>query len=429
MILAGVWAGAHSQEKLNALTAPNSPAAAVLGMQPSAILKPKSFRALEAALYSNFSDSNGNGIIPNDFGLEFMPYWATPHGISIEEYLYPKTNFSQIVRNSSFSVATTQKFLLQDSTETKSIALGYRTSMFFGNQTDKKKLTAYVENLGQNQRIGSKIIAVLEEYRDKEKCDSKESCLLAIREVLTYRIRNELKSKSKKEVEAIVDAIYDEAAALAYDNEHIDGFYLALSALIERKIGSNYEEFKTYIRNRQGLLIDFAAALHINFPDGDFNFSEVPKYSLWLAPSYNFSNSLEFLKASATLRYERYFKEYYQKYFPDAMVYENNIDYGLSVSADFKKFTIEFEAAGRSSQSLVEVAQDANGSPLYRKEHSNDFQYIGTFGYRLTDQIVLTYQLGSAFKPVFTVNGGTLISVLSLNLGFGGPDKSDLTAN
>lgn len=416
-----------SQEKLNTLSTPTSPAASILGMQPSTILKPKSYRALEAAMYSNFTNSDGNSIIPNDFGLEFTPYWATNHGISIENYLFPKFGFEQIVRNSSFSVATTQKFLLQDSTETKSIALGYRTSLFFGNETDKKKIVGYLDNLSTNQRVGSKIIAVIEGYREKDLYSTKEEYLVALKNVLTLRIQSELKSKSKKEVENIVENIYKETDALPFDNDAIDEFELALSSLIEEKIGTNYEEFKTYIKNRQGLLIDFACAAHINFPDNDFEFSEVPKYALWLSPSYNFSNKLDFLKATGTIRYERYFKSYFEKYFPDSKVFDNNIDYGASIAGEFKKFTIAFEATGRASKSLVNVGQDTAGNTLYLKESSSDFQYIGTFSYRLTDQIAVTYQLGSGFKPTFNVNGGTLLSLLSLNLGFGGPDKTDIT--
>ena len=142
-----------SQEKLNTLTTPTSPAASILGMQPSAQLKPKSYRALETALYSNFTDSNGNSIIPNDFGLEFMPYWAVNRGISLNDYLYPKTGMMQLVRNSSFSIATTQKFILQDSTETKSIALGYRTSLFFGNKEDQTTIEGYLTELEKQLTI------------------------------------------------------------------------------------------------------------------------------------------------------------------------------------------------------------------------------------------------------------------------------------
>jgi hypothetical protein len=418
----------YSQEKLNPLTKPTSPAASILGMQPSVMLQPKSYRSLEVALYSNFSDGNGNTIIPNDFGLEFMPYWAVNRGISLEDYLYPKTGFLQVIRNSSFSVATTQKFLLQDSTETKSIALGYRTSLFFGNTNDEKKIIDYIKTTRTRMSINTDVLKAINKIKENDSTSTKDDYIKEIKRILPDLIYKELKTKTRKEVDVIAEKIYSDLDELPFDLATTDTFFTSVIDAVTETVGGNYSEFKTYITNRQGFAVDLATAIHLNFPDNNLNFSEVPKYSIWLSPSYNFSKELQFLKASATLRYEHFYIDYFKKYFPDSNVFENNIDYGLSVSGNFKKFSIEFEATGRNSQTLIEAGQDIQGNTLYRKESSSDTQYIGTFSYRLTEQIALSYQLGSAFKPVFNVNGGTLISLLSLNLGFGGPDKNDITS-
>ena len=47
-----------AQEQLNKLKAPSSPAASILGLQPTEILEPKSYEALETAIYSNFTNDN-----------------------------------------------------------------------------------------------------------------------------------------------------------------------------------------------------------------------------------------------------------------------------------------------------------------------------------------------------------------------------------
>ncbi|QSW87531.1 hypothetical protein J0383_14695 [Flavobacterium endoglycinae] len=416
-----------AQKKLDALTTPSSPASSLLGMQPSAIIKPKSYRALEAALFTNFRDENGNSIIPNDFGLEFTPYWATDHGITIEEYLYPKLSFDQIIRNSSFSVASTQNFMLQDSTKTKSLAFGYRTSLFFGNTKDKEIITKHINELSINQRVGSKILSKLIEAQNKFNYKTKEEYLSAVHDTLTKRIYEVLGKKSLKDAEEITQKIYDSSENLAFDENDIDAFFTAFTELIESKMAGSYAEFKSYILERQGLNIDFAYALSLNFPTNDFEYSEVPRQSFWINPSYKFSDKINFLKAIGVLRYEWYNKKYFENYFPDAKVYKNNFDYGLALSGEFKKFTIEFEATGRQSSSLSAAGKDNAGNTLYTKETASDFQYIGTFSYRLTEQIALSYQIGSAFKPVFET-GGTLVSLLSLNFGFGGPDKTDVTS-
>ncbi|MCV9930576.1 hypothetical protein OIU83_23145 [Flavobacterium sp. LS1R49] len=417
----------HSQKKIDALTTPTSPAASILGMQPSAILQSKSYRALEAALFTNFSNENGNSILPNDFGLEFMPYWANDHGISLEEYLYPKTDLKQILRNSSLSLASTQNFMLQDSTNTKSLAFGYRTSLYFGNSRDKEIIQKHIESLSQNQRVGSKIISELTELADKFKLKTKREYLTAIHDKLTDRIYQVLDKKSMKEAEEITKNIYDATDALPFDENNIDSFLISFSELIENKMMGSYEEFKSYILTRQGLNIDLAYAISLNFPTNEFKYSDVPRQSFWITPSYKFSDKFNFLKATGVLRYEWYNKKYFENYFPDTKVYKNNFDYGLAFLGQFKKFSIALEATARQSHSLLAAGTDSLGNTLYTKENSSDFQYISTFSYRLTEQVALTYQIGSSFKPIFN-NNGTLVSLLSLNFGFGGPNVTDITS-
>jgi hypothetical protein len=427
IIIFAVYFGTiEAQEKLDILTTPNSPAVSILGMQPSAILNPKSYRGLEAALFSNFSNENGtNAKIPNDFGLEFMPYWANDHGISLEEYLYPEVTFDQILRNSSFSLASTQNFLLQDSTTTKSLAFGYRTSLFFGNKKDKEIILKNIKTLTENQLIGSKVMSILLEMELTKNYKTKEEYLLAIREVLTKRIYEVLNNKSMKYAEEITKNIYDSANELSFDNNNLNPFFIAFGQLIENKMMGSYEEFKSYIQERQGLSIDLAYAALLNFPDNDFTYSEVTSQSLWITPTYNFSDKINFLKTTGVLRYEWYNTNYFDKYFPDSKVYRNNFDYGLSILAEFKKFSLGFETTGRESNTQIRAGSDSTGNKLYYNETDSDFQYIGTFSYRLTEQIALTYQFGNSFKPIFTTNG-TLISLLSLNFGFGGPKTTDV---
>jgi len=57
---------AASQTRVAEIVAPSSPAASVIGLQPTEILAPKSAKALETTLYSNFVSNNALKI-PNDF--------------------------------------------------------------------------------------------------------------------------------------------------------------------------------------------------------------------------------------------------------------------------------------------------------------------------------------------------------------------------
>jgi hypothetical protein len=125
------------------------------------------------------------------------------------------------------------------------------------------------------------------------------------------------------------------------------------------------------------------------------------------------------------LRFEFYNLDYYKKYFPDDLIYKTNIDFGAAVAAEFKMFSLQVEAVGRSSHSELSAGVDENGNELYTKEKDFDFQYIGTFGCNLSDGIVISYSLGNRFDPIQEAQN-TLVSLLSLNFGFGSPTKKDL---
>jgi hypothetical protein len=171
--------------------------------------------------------------------------------------------------------------------------------------------------------------------------------------------------------------------------------------------------------------VDAAYAAFLNFPTNNFEFSVVPRQSLWVTPTYRFSNDLSFLKILGVLRYEWYNIDYYRHYFPQSEFYENNVDYGLAVAGVFEKFLLQFELVGRSSNSEIPAGVDENGNELFTKKSNSDIQYVGTFSYLLTDQIALTYSLGKRFDPVLNPEN-SLISLLSINLGFGGATMDDI---
>ena len=74
------------------------------------------------------------------------------------------------------------------------------------------------------------------------------------------------------------------------------------------------------------------------------------------------------------------------------------------------------------SKTETQAGTDTHGNKLFRKDQKSDIQYIGSFNYNIADQIVLTYSFGNRFEPVLNPNN-TLVSMLSLNFGFGTPTK------
>jgi hypothetical protein len=413
------------QEKLNKLSTPTSPASSIMGLQPATVLSPKSYQALETALYSNFMNSEGKAVVPNDFALEFTPYWTKNHSLSLEEYLYPKIGLDQIMRNSSFSIASTQNFILGDSTISNALAFGYRTTFYLPNSGDVKKVRGYVTTLKNSQSIligiGTKAIRLI----DRTDITTKKMFLDTIKKTIVEEIGkyNTIEATQKISNQIINDA----ANLLEFNKDDPDSFLNAFYNLIDSKIDSEtvFTEFEFYIKKRQGFSLDVAYAGLINFPTSNFEFSILPRHSFWLTPTYRFKDEFSKLKIMGVLRYEWYNQNFYQMYFPQSAIYQNNTDLGLAISGEFQKFSIQFEGVGRSSNSEIPAGTDIAGNKLFRKEKSKDFQYIGSFSYNLKEQIVLTYSIGNRFDPIQNP-GNTLVSLLTLNFGFGSPIKATL---
>ena len=428
-ILTLVYYLSTAQEKLNKLTVPTSPASSILGIQPQAILAPKSYQALETALYSNFLNDEGGMVLPDNFALEFTPYWTKNHGLSLDEYLYPKSGFDQFIRNSSISVASTQSFQLGDSSSSSAIGLGYRTAFYFGNKNDRKKVFQYKKQLDAERLIMANIVSGGLSVILQGDSTNNQIFFNKMREVVVKTMYEYGNFGSIDEAEIFADKAFKAAESLSsIDTTESLTFLNAFANVVEKQLDGAqlFEEFKTYIRQRDGWTVDVAYACFLNFPSNNFNSSVLPKQSVWITPSYRFTGDRwGFLKLMGVLRFEFYNLDYYKKYFPDDLIYKTNIDFGAAVAAEFKMFSLQVEAVGRSSHSELSAGVDENGNELYTKEKDFDFQYIGTFGCNLSDGIVISYSLGNRFDPIQEAQN-TLVSLLSLNFGFGSPTKKDL---
>ncbi len=420
MVLQSVCA----QEKLTPLKTPTSPASSVLGLQPTAVLTPKSYDALEAAVYSNFIGDNGINV-PDDFALEFAPYWTKDHGLTVYDYLYAKSVGEQLKRNTSFSVATTQSLVLNDSVNSTAIALGIRTSLYFPNKSDRQAVDSRLKELRANQRTVSGIGAQVTPFAFTD--GSFEDFWAHSKMHIESFLRIEYPNLTEQETNQFLKDLFEKGKGMGYDSTNNDAFLAAFINSIDEKLNGDqlFTEFEGYIKNRYGLTVDIAYANLISFPTNDFEFSILPKQSLWITPAYRFKDGFDFLKVLAVLRYEWYDTDYYAGYFENTQFYSNNLDYGLSAIGDFNKFSVQLELIGRSSSAEIPSGTDVQNNPLFRKVSDSDFQYIATFSYNLTEQINLSYSLGNRFEPV-TNDQNTIISLLGLNFGFGAPSKKDL---
>lgn len=416
---------AQESDHLQSLSAPSSPAAFVLGLQPSSVLAPKSYEAFQAAIFSNFLNEQGSAIVPNDFALEFSPYWAIDRGLTIEEYLNANES-TQLLRNASFSIASTQNFVLGDSTSSNAIALGFRTSLFVRKKADKQQAFSELSYYQEIERIMAHLGSQIEEYTLMHSSNLSHSETIAfISQELEQLLKNSSNDYNHAQIKTIINELQNNSAALASLTSNQETYSDTLSNLIDEILESekHYKQLRQTIfgtiEEKQGFYVDIAAATLFSFPSNTFSSHTSPRQAFWITPTYRFKHNttLDFLRILGVFRFERYDQEYYQLYFPEAEIYENNVDYGLAVAAEFEKFEFQFEAVGRKSNSKIPEGFNNEGFPLYSDRSSSDFQAIGTFNYKLNEQFSLSYSLGERFNQIINRNN-TLVSLFSLNMNF-----------
>jgi hypothetical protein len=418
-------------DELEKIKAPSSPAAAVIGIQPTTVLSPKSYEALEASVLSNFFNGQGQLLIPNDFGLEFSPYWAMDHPMTIQQYLFPGFGES-LWRNLSFSVASTQNYVLKDTVKSKALGFGIRTTIYITDNAVRKVIDSALETLNISQAAKSIIDTYIYSIDEKliktgntaQFVDMLIDSLKKEKYMLVY-FSNDRKLM-EQELLKLGKQLKKELPVYSPGNEKI--FLDSINNFVLRycEVSKKLQILESYVTNRPGFKLDIAGAFSLDFPKNDFNFSITPQQSVWLTPSYRFRGNTSFIEILGVLRYNWYNMNFYQQYFKNKETYEHNFDYGISLNLLFKKISLHFEAVGQYSNTIIDKTTDPSGIVTTRSKTKSDFQYVGTFSYQINKKLILSYSFGKQFQPVLNVNG-TLISVVGLNFGFGGPTKDNLT--
>ncbi len=170
--------------------------------------------------------------------------------------------------------------------------------------------------------------------------------------------------------------------------------------------------------DKKGFMIELAGALVLDFPENNTNYSKVTKYAVWLTPGYRFKdvngksgNIIELLGVMRYLRNEA------------ATDFSDNIDLGLRAGIGIKKLSFSGEIIHRFQRVLVSETTQ-NGFITKTTKSLSDTRYDFNIEYKLSDKLVLAYTFGQNFT-FNTEFAGNLISVASLNFGFGGP-KTEL---
>ena len=156
---------AQDEIDLSELKSPISPAFTILGQQPSEIARPTSLRSLEAGIFNNFTDQGSFGF-PNNYSLEFTPYWfSSKPRVTLEDYIEPDAATSML-QNLSVSFGTVQSVSTTDTARSASrLGFGLRTQVISGKLDEKTRSALYekIDDLNSAQAQYNDLITPIDQ--------------------------------------------------------------------------------------------------------------------------------------------------------------------------------------------------------------------------------------------------------------------------
>jgi hypothetical protein len=170
-------------------------------------------------------------------------------------------------------------------------------------------------------------------------------------------------------------------------------------------INNDSKSLDDLLKEKYGFNCEFAGALVLDFPTNDVYFSKIPKWGVWITPSYTFKG----LEKWEFFLVARYLKNFV------ANDFTNNKDFGGKILYESGKFSVNGELVQRF-QNITVSSETTNNVTTTVSRSTQDFKATLNMNYRLSETLVLSYSLGKNFE-LNTGNPGNLLSVLSLNYG------------
>lgn len=418
---------------LEDLKAPSMPSATIIGTQINEITRPKTLKALETALLNNFTDANNNILIPNNYAFEVTPFMLTKRtNFNYLSYLDDSLK-KNLWRNLSFSVASTNNYVVNDSISCNALGFGLRTIVLNGNVNEKledtyKKIIIRYDSLRD----------LSAELREEIKFYLKEDKPFVPDDLRIYLLKDpRFKSADiAKAINEVFGKIPKNTDKMTIESEFSDQFKKTLTTNALKEFRDLIDRVQT---ERYGWRFEIDAAFALSFPTNDFDYSFTPKQGIWANLSYRpFKKEKEKSEGGKTYKVPRNFEfiglvrwinndeSFINKFNPiDTLEFKPGefYDFGLRTVFELEKFSAEIEYIYRLNKNTEHIT--VNGNEYSRTINDDTYKLLLNLNYNLTDNIVFSYNIGQNFdSPGLT--GGNLISGFSLNFGFGSVKAEDL---
>lgn len=347
----------QTEIKLEDLQMPSSPAFVLLDVAPSSIERPGTIKAFTTSIINSVTENNG---IPENFAVDFAPYWFFKHKtLSAFKYWgfnkagdeYKEKPFSQ-ARYGNISFASVRSQIPSDTMPSEvfvnNLAFGIRTTLF--------------------------------QIRGKE----------AVNDLI----------KLNKEY-------MDRVSELSRDPK-IPGYELANTIAADEKLLKKISDIQSVLNRKPVFAIDLAASGAWSFNNNDFKSISSNRVGAWL--TFCFSKSLH--------KKDKLIKDnYLNVYATTRFLNDNNFlneegkistatmsDVGGKLEFELGRFALSYEYLARFNLS---------------ESQQQTYRSSGTISYRASDQFLVSAAFGKNFGSI-----NNLISQISISWGLTGKNQS-----
>jgi len=414
----------HSQEKneidISKLRAPSSPSSKIFGKENNSITRPKSWNELETSLFADFLTSDGDINFNRLINLEFSPYWLKKdRKISNEEFILQKDKLNNLAQNFSISISSDTNYIIPDSifANNSSISLGIRSMLWKGSKLEEEELKRRYKVIQDEIVFVTRLLPILNNM-DCNNCIREDYVSDFV--ILLKANKDQIFPTNIDDIRVldIIDKIKEHLLEnLPRDSTDGKNYRDYINELSKNKfiseLKANVLTLEEMISDRKGFKLEIAAAMILDFPSNETNFSTVPTYAFWLTPSYQpfDTNWIEFL---AIVRYQKHFMDYYSSFLNQEQFPDRETDLGLKLV--FKSEKIAFELEGLTRSQKVFSLDDQNTKVF---ENTSDTKYVGRISYNVSSSFVLSFDFGKDFNQFGFSTDNNLITQFGINYAIG----------
>ncbi len=384
---------------LKDLQAPSSPAFILLDAAPTSIEQPATSKAFVMSIINSFAENNG---IPENYAVEFTPFWFLKHPgfTSYKYYGLNKTGDKQHPFASMKMTAVSLAFLnkpAQDTLvpKTSNLSFGLRTTLFkVMSSKDRNYLVELDQSLASRLREHRNVYSQskIQIEVKKELINKLKTRLLTLQDPLKrYVLEDSLKIQT-----------------VAMDSLKQVCFVLINAASTDPVMVSLEDNIRNVLSRKPVFAIDGAAAINWSFNNNDFASNQLDRFGAWL----NFDLSLPL---SDSKKEKKSYLSFYLsgRYLSGRLLNDANTITRQDLFDSGGKLELEFDR-------LI-----ISGEYLYRynftEVNDHTFRASGLVKYKITESLYLTGAFGRNFG-----DANNLISQIGINWGFGSGNEEVL---